>query len=307
MQDAIAAVRRFNRFHTHLVGALNEHFLASDFSLPQVRVLYEIANAPLTTPPSARDLSESLRMDTGFLSRILSGLVDRGLISRDPSPENAKRLTLKLTDAGRDVFARLDASSASEIGAILAPLSLQEQRELVGAMSTVERLLGNHSKDAPFVLRDPQPGDLALIAQQNARLYAKEYGWDWTFEALVSEIIAQFIQNFDPSGERCWIAERDGQVVGSIFVVRQDSAVAKLRILYVDERARGLGLGSRLVEEAVQFAKDRGYQRMILWTNDILTSARRIYEAAGFTLIEEESHHSFGKDLVGQVWELDLA
>lgn len=306
MTDPVAAFRGFNRFHTRLVGALNEHLLASDFSLPQVRVLYEVANAPQNQPPSARDLGEALRMDAGYLSRLVTGLVEAGLIDRQPSPENAKRLTLRLTEAGRAVFAKLDATSAAEAGALLAELSPQEQAELVGAMIKIERLLGGGSREATFILRDPEPGDLALIAQQNARLYAKEYGWDWTFEALVSEIVAQFIQNFDPTGERCWVADREGQVVGSVFVVREDAQTAKLRILYVDEAARGLGLGRRLVEEAIRFARARGYSRMVLWTNDILTAARRIYEGAGFELVEENHHHSFGKDLVGQVWARDL-
>lgn len=306
MTDPVAAFRGFNRFHTRLVGALNEHLLASDFSLPQVRVLYEVANAPQNQPPSARDLGEALRMDAGYLSRLVTGLVEAGLIDRQPSPENAKRLTLRLTEAGRAVFAKLDATSAAEAGALLAELSPQEQAELVGAMTKIERLLGGGSREATFILRDPEPGDLALIAQQNARLYAKEYGWDWTFEALVSEIVAQFIQNFDPTGERCWVADREGQVVGSVFVVREDAQTAKLRILYVDEAARGLGLGRRLVEEAIRFARARGYSRMVLWTNDILTAARRIYEGAGFVLVEENHHHSFGKDLVGQVWARDL-
>ncbi len=306
MTDPVAAFRGFNRFHTRLVGALNEHLLASDFSLPQVRVLYEVANAPQNKPPSARDLGEALRMDAGYLSRLVTGLVEAGLIDRQPSPENAKRLTLRLTEAGRAVFAKLDATSAAEAGALLAELSPQEQAELVGAMTKIERLLGGGSREATFILRDPEPGDLALIAQQNARLYAKEYGWDWTFEALVSEIVAQFIQNFDPTGERCWVADREGQVVGSVFVVREDAQTAKLRILYVDEAARGLGLGRRLVEEAIRFARSRGYSRMVLWTNDILTAARRIYEGAGFELVEENHHHSFGKDLVGQVWARDL-
>lgn len=306
MTDPVAAFRGFNRFHTRLVGALNEHLLASDFSLPQVRVLYEVACAPQNQPPSARDLGEALRMDAGYLSRLVTGLVEAGLIDRQPSPENAKRLTLRLTEAGRAVFAKLDATSAAEAGALLAELSPQEQAELVGAMTKIERLLGGGSREATFILRDPEPGDLALIAQQNARLYAKEYGWDWTFEALVSEIVAQFIQNFDPTGERCWVADREGQVVGSVFVVREDAQTAKLRILYVDEAARGLGLGRRLVEEAIRFARSRGYSRMVLWTNDILTAARRIYEGAGFELVEENHHHSFGKDLVGQVWARDL-
>jgi len=302
----IAAFREFNRFYTRLVGALNERLLASDYTLPQVRILYEVANAPKGHPPSARDLGESLQMDTGYMSRVVSGLADDGLINRVPSNRNAKRLALTLTDKGREVFASLDAASAEEASDVLAPLSEAERRELIGAMGKVRRLLGNNPVGSTFVLRDPEPGDLGWIAHQQGRLYAKEYGWDWTFEALVAEIVGQFAKSFDPAGERCWIAEREGEVVGSVLVVRQDDETAKLRLLCVDASARGLGLGRKLVEECIRFARAKGYRRMVLWTNDVLTSARRIYEAAGFELLEEEPHHSFGKDLIGQVWGRDL-
>lgn len=306
MDDRVASFREFNRFHTRLVGALNEHLLASDYTLPQVRVLYEVANAPAKMPPSARDLGEALGMDTGYLSRIVKGLEGDGLIERVPSEQNAKRLALTLSETGRAVFDGLNAASASEAAAMLKDLSDPEQRELIGAMSKVRRLLGDGSKEATFILRDPEPGDLGWITYQHGRLYVKEYGWDWTFEALVAEIVGQFAKTFDPSCERCWVAEREGEVIGSVFIVRQDDDTAKLRLLYVDASARGLGLGRRLVEETMRFARDKGYKRMILWTNDVLVSARRIYEAAGFELLEEEPHHSFGKDLVGQVWGRDL-
>lgn len=294
--------RQFNRFHTRLVGALNEHLLASDYTLPQVRVMYEISNAPRATPPSARDLGEALGMDKGYLSRLVNGLVKDGLIDKVPSKENAKRLELALTELGQEVFAGLNKASADEASGFLENLSETEQHELIGAMARIRRLLGDKPKDATFILRDPEPGDLGWITHQHGRLYAKEYGWDWTFEALVSEIVGQFVRNFDPSCEKCWIAERDGDIIGSVFVVREDEETAKLRLLYVDASARGLGLGRKLVEETVRFAQAKGYKRMTLWTNDVLVSARRIYEAAGFELLEEEAHHSFGKDLVGQVW-----
>lgn len=305
-EDRVAQFREFNRFHTRLVGALNEHLLASDYSLPQVRVLYEVANAPTKPPPSARDLGEALGMDTGYLSRIVTGLADEELIDRVPSDGNAKRLALTLSEKGREVFRGLNDASAKEAAAMLEGLSDQEQRELIGAMGKMRRLLGNGTNEATFILRNPEPGDLGWITYQHGRLYAKEYGWDWTFEALVAEIVGQFARTYDPSCERCWVAEREGEVIGSVFIVRQDDDTAKLRLLYVDASARGLGLGRRLVEETLRFARDKGYKRMILWTNDVLVSARRIYEVAGFELLEEEPHHSFGKDLVGQVWGRDL-
>lgn len=305
-EDRVAQFREFNRFHTRLIGALNEHLLASDYTMPQVRVLYEVANAPAKAPPSARDLGEILGMDTGYLCRIVTGLADDGLIERAPSEQNAKRLSLTLSEKGLKVFAGLNTASAKEAAALLKNLSDQEQRELVGAMSKVRRLLGDGSRDATFVLRDPEPGDLGWITYQHGRLYAKEYGWDWTFEALVAEIVGQFAKTYDPSCERCWVAEREGEIIGSVFIVRQDDNTAKLRLLYVDASARGLGLGRRLVEETMRFARDKGYKRMVLWTNDVLVQARHIYEGAGFELLEEEPHHSFGKDLVGQVWGRDL-
>jgi DNA-binding MarR family transcriptional regulator/GNAT superfamily N-acetyltransferase len=302
----IDSVRQFNRFHTRLVGALNERLLSSDYALPQVRVLYEIANAPKDAAPSARELGAVLRMDAGYLSRILSGLESERLITRTPSPENAKRLALGLTEKGKNVFSRLNAASAEEVGDLLKPLSARERRELTDAMSRIRRLLGDLPKTKTFVLRDPEPGDLGRIVCQHGRLYAEEFGWDWTFEALVAEIVGQFAKDFVPGKERCWVAECDGELVGSIFLVRQDDETAKLRLLFVDAAARGHGLGSRLVAECLRFAKAAGYKRIVLWTNDVLVSARRIYEAAGFELESEEPHHSFGKDLMGQMWGRDL-
>ena len=236
--EDIAAFREFNRFHTRLVGALNEHLLGSDYTLPQVRVLYEVANAPSKTPPSARDLGEASGMDTGYLSRIVNDLVKDGLIDRAPSERNAKRLELTLSGKGREVFASLNQASADAAAELLEDLSETERRELIGAMGRIRRLLGDHARDATFILRDPEPGDLGWITYQHGRLYAKEYGWDWTFEALVSEIVGQFAKHFDASCERCWVAERDGEVMGSVFIVRQDDETAKLRLLYVDARAR---------------------------------------------------------------------
>lgn len=306
LSQDVAAFRDFNRFHTRLVGALNEHLLASDYALPQVRVLYEIATAPQDRPPSARDLGAVLRMDSGYLSRLVSALADDGLINRLPSKDNAKRLALTLTDKGQTVYAGLNANSAQEAAALLDPLSDPERRELIGAMSKIRRLLDDAPKPATFILRDPEPGDLGWIICQQARLYTKEYGWDWTFEALVAEIVGQFVKAFDPDKEKCWVAEREGEIIGSVFLMKQDGETAKLRMLYVESSARGLGLGRRLVEECIRFAQAKGYRRMELWTNDVLVAARKIYQATGFKLIEETPHHSFGKDLIGQVWGRDL-
>lgn len=305
-EEDITAVRRFNRFHTRLVGALNEHLLASPYSLAQVRVLYELANAPPDALPSARELGEVLRMDAGYLSRLVSGLEGDGLLQRNPAPDNAKRLLLALTERGREVFAKLNATSAGEVAELLAPLSPAGRGQLTGAMACIRRLLGDVPDARAFILRGPEPGDLGQVVHRQAALYAREYGWDWTFEGLISEIAGQFVRNFDPASERCWIAEMEGEIVGSVFVVREDEHTAKLRMLYVDPVARGKGLGRTLVDECLRFARAKGYRRMVLWTNDILVSARRIYEAAGFELIEEEPHRSFGKDLVGQVWERTL-
>ena len=304
--EHVSAVRRFNRFHTRLVGALNEHLLASPFSLPQARVLYELANAPAGAPVAAADLGRALGMDAGYLSRLIAGLVEAGLIARSPDPSSGRRLVLGLTEAGRAAFARLDAGSVEEVTALLRGLGERERGELTGAMGRIRRLLGDTSGEPIILLRDPAPGDLGTIVARQARLYAEEYCWDRTFEGLLAEIVAAFVRDFDPARERCWVAEREGEIVGSVFVVRQDDETAKLRMLYVDRAARGMGLGRRLVDQCLAFARERDYRRMVLWTNDVLVSARRIYQAAGFELVEEEPHRSFGKNLVGQYWARDL-
>jgi DNA-binding MarR family transcriptional regulator/N-acetylglutamate synthase-like GNAT family acetyltransferase len=302
----VAAVRRFNRFHTRLVGALNERLLRSEYGLPQIRVLYEVANAPPGRPLAAADLAESLGMDAGQLSRIIAGLGDAGLLDRQPSPGNGRRLALALTARGREVFATLDAASAEEVAALLRPLAAREREQLVGALARARRLLGDGAQERTFVLRDPRPGDLGQITSRHGELYATEYGWDLGFEALVAGIVARFVEDFIPGKERCWVAECEGEVVGSVFLVRRDDQTAQLRLLFVDRSARGLGLGTRLVDECLRFARSAGYRRIMLWTNDVLVSARRIYQAAGFELVEEEPHRSFGKDLVGQVWRREL-
>lgn len=305
--DRIGAVREFNRFHTRLVGALNEHLLDSGYSLPQARIIYELAKSRRGEPPSAADLGQLLGMDAGYVSRLLKGLEIDGLIARRSSPRHAKRLLLKLTDAGEALALQLAEDSSREVAQMLAPLNDAEQSALTGAMARIERLLGSAPSDAAIVLRDPEPGDLGWVVHRQGFLYGKEYGWDWTFEGLLGQIVGQYVETYVPARERCWIAEMDGEIAGSVFVVRGDEEeTAKLRMLYVEPFARGQGLGRRLVEDAIRFARARGYKKMVLWTNDILTAARRIYETTGFTLVNEEPHRSYGKDLVGQYWQKDL-
>lgn len=305
-EERIEAVRAFNRFHTRLVGALNEHLLGSGYPLPQARILHELASLDGGETVSAADLGQRLDMDAGYLSRLLSGLERDGAIARKPAPDNARKLLLSLTAKGRTLYRRLDSASAKQVAGLLAPLANSEQAALVGAMTRIERLLGEATPDITIVLRDPEPGDLGWVVHRQGFLYGKEYGWDWTFEGLLGEIVGQYVATHDPLRERCWIAEIDGEIAGSILVVTGDETTAKLRMLYVEPWARGHGLGRRLVEEAIRFARARGYGRIVLWTNDILTAARRIYEVTGFRLVGEEPHHSYGKDLVGQVWEKDL-
>lgn len=303
----IADIRAFNRFHTRLVGALNEGLLASDFPLVQVRVLYDLAHADNL---AAADLVARLGVDAGYMSRMIAALESRGLILKTPDIDNAKRLVLSLSQEGRAVFERLDRASAEEVRQLVSPLSEAQRHQLVGAMQTIRRLLGDDSvapaTERRFVLRDPRPGDLGFVVHRQAALYAAEYGWDWSYEALVAKIVSDFVTRFDPACERCWIAELDGEIAGSVFVVRQDETTAKLRLLYVEASARGMGLGRALVDEVIRFARERGYTRLELWTNSVLVSARRIYEAAGFELIDEQPHRSFGHDLVGQTWVLEL-
>lgn len=303
LDQAIESVRRFNRFHTKIVGVLNEGLLSSEFPLVQVRVLYELAHG---TDLAAADLVDRLQVDPGYLSRMISALEKHGLIKKSPDDNNAKRILLNMTDAGTRLYGKLDAASAEEVRSLIEPLSQIERRQLVGAMQRIERLLGGREVERSFVLRDPEPGDLGWVIHRQSAYYADEFGWDWSFEGLVSGIVAEYVRNHDPGCERCWIAEMEGNIVGCVFVVRQDQQTAKLRMLYVDAEARGMGLGRKLVDECIRFARRKKYKRLDLWTNSILTSARRIYEAAGFELIEEEPHGMFGQNLVGQTWSLEL-
>jgi DNA-binding MarR family transcriptional regulator/N-acetylglutamate synthase-like GNAT family acetyltransferase len=301
----VAAVRRFNRFYTRRIGVLQEGFLKTPFSLAESRVLYELAHRDGVT---ASALARDLDLDPGYLSRILKGFETRGLIKRATSTEDARQSLLSLTQPGRMAFAPLDRRSQDEIGAMLATLPTPVQKRLVAHMAEIEALLGERpASAAPFVLRPHRPGDMGWIVHRHGALYAEEYGWDESFEALVAEIVAGFLREFDARRERCWMAEREGEILGSVMVVRQSDEVAKLRLLLVEPKARGLGLGRRLVEECLRFARLSGYKRITLWTNDVLHAARHIYEQAGFRLSAEEPHHSFGKDLVSQTWERDLA
>lgn len=303
--DQIAAIRRFNRFYTRRIGVLGDHIYQSPYSLPEVRVLYELAHQDRLT---ATALSRELGMDPGYLSRLLRGLVRRGLIVRTRSEADARQVQLSLSSKGKQTFAGLDAGSNREVMSLLEPLDDPDRRRLVGALAAVESLLGDaESKRAPaLIIRQHQPGDLGWIVARHGVLYDREYGWDGTFEALVAEIVGRFGKQHDPARERCWVAELDGENVGCVMCCRESDDLARLRLLLVEPGTRGLGLGRTLVDECLKFARRAGYKRMVLWTNDVLTAARRIYEKAGFTLTREDRHHSFGKDLVGQTWEVAL-
>jgi len=297
-------VRRFNRFYTRQIGVLHEGLLQSPFSLTEVRVLFELANRRRTT---AAEVGKELGLDAGYLSRIICNFQQRHLVASEPSDTDGRQHDLYLTASGREAFATLNERQNEDVKALLGRLPAADQDRLLGAMRTIEALIGDQAEPkSPYLLRTHRPGDMGWVVYRHGVLYAQEYGWDEHFEALVAEIVAKFIEGFDPSCERCWIAERDGENLGCVFLVKESAAVAKLRLLLVEPSARGLGIGRRLVEECVRFARQCGYGKITLWTNDVLTAARRIYEAAGFELVREEAHHSFGHDLIGQTWDLNL-
>ncbi len=302
----VGAVRRFSRFYTRRIGALQAGLLDSAFSLAEARVLYELARRER---PTAAEIGRMLDLDPGYLSRILRGFRQRRLITTRVAPDRRHRLLL-LTRAGQAAFQQLDRRSHDQVAGMLRALPAAKQEQLLAAMRTVEQLLGGEgappAAHEPYLLRPHQPGDLGWIVHRHGALYAQEYGWDERFEGLVAGIVAEFIRNFDPRRERCWIAEREGEIVGSVFLVSQSGDVARLRLLLVEPSARGLGIGTRLVAECVRFARQAGYRILTLWTNDVLHSARRIYETAGFRLVKSEPHQSFGQGLVGQTWELEL-
>ena len=306
LEARVAAVRHFNRFYTGRIGLLRRRLYDSALSLAEVRVLYELAHRDDLT---AGSLARELDLDPGYLSRMLGAFERAGWLRRTRSVDDARRSRLAITQAGRRAFAPLDRASRNEVARLIAPLPPGASAQVVACMQAIERALGpgDGRGAAPAIaLRTHAPGDIGWIIARHGALYAEEYGWDITFEALVGKITAEFIENFDPKRERCWIAELDGERVGSVFVVRKNDEVAKLRLLIVDPRARGLKLGTRLVAEALRFAKTAGYSSMTLWTQSILTAARGIYQRAGFQLVAEDPHRSFGADLIGETWERAL-
>ena len=303
MADAVATVRDFNRFYTRVIGVLADGLLRTPYSLTEARVIFELAQRPRT---EVTGLRHDLGLDPGYLSRMLGRFESDGLVRREVSTTAARRQVVGLTDRGREVFADLDRRSVDDIAALMAHLDAAERDRLLAAMGTVRSLLSPERAPAQVTLREPGPGDLGWVVARHGALYAEEYGWDATFEALVARILADFVEHRDPARERGWIAERGGEPVGCVFCVRADETTAKLRLLLVEPSARGLGVGGRLVDECLAFAKAAGYRRITLWTNDVLTAARRIYERAGFALVHREPHRSYGHDLTGETWERDL-
>lgn len=302
--DQIAAVRAFNRFYTRKLGVLDQHLGQSPFSLSEARVLYELAHRD---DLAAKEIGIELGLDAGYLSRIVQSFDEKGLITRTPLPADRRQYQLSLTAKGRQAFAKLNLGSQNEVAAMLARLSAGDATRLTQAMATIEAVLEPHrNQPASFMLRSHRVGDMGWVISKQGAAYAADYNWDISYEALVAEICAQFIRNYDAAREHCWIAEVGGEPVGSIFLVKATDELAKLRLLQVEKQARGLGVGRALVEQCIQGARERGYTRMTLWTQSILVAARGIYQSAGFKLVKEEKHHSFGADLVGETWERDL-
>ena len=302
LEHRVTAIRRFNRFYTGAIGALHEGLLQSRFSLTEARVLYELAQRADVT---ATELGRELDLDSGYLSRILQRFEREGLIVRALSEVDRRQSLMSLTAAGREAFAPLDARSREEVGARLAALSEPAQASLVGAMQQIEALLGARGA-APWLLRQHRPGDIGWVVARHGALYAEEYGLDARFEALVAQVAGAFLAHHDPARERCWIAERDGVNVGSVFLVQKSDEVAKLRLLIVEPTARGSGIGRRLVTECIGFARSAGYRRITLWTNDVLLAARTIYQQTGFRLVASAPHQDFGPPMIGEDWELAL-
>ena len=301
----ITAIRSFNRFYTKQIGVLQRGWLGSPFPLPEARVLYEIAHHD---QPTATDLGKELSLDAGYLSRMLRTLEQRGLVRRTRSNADGRRAHLSLTHAGEAAFARLNRQTEDDVAATLGKLSPGDQARLVAAMQLIERLLGDKQKaPTPYVLRPPHAGDLGWIVHRQGVLYAEEWGYDERFEALCAEIVAEFVRNLRPSKERCWIAEKEDQIVGCVFLVRKSDTIAKLRLLYVEPATRGMGIGARLIEECIRFARQVGYRKITLWTQSELLAARHLYKKAGFKLIAKQKHDSFSrKGLVAETWDLAL-
>jgi DNA-binding MarR family transcriptional regulator/GNAT superfamily N-acetyltransferase len=306
VDDDVAAVRAFSRFYTRTVRVLDEGLLDTPYSLTEARILYELAQRDTT---EVVDLRRAVGIDAGYMSRLLSRFASDGLITRERSSADGRRQVIALTKQGRAAFELLDGRSTDQVRQVLGGLDTAQRRRLVTALQTVEQVLSDSAPPDTVVLRPAGTGDFGWVIQHNGLLYAQEYGWDESYEALVARIVADFVDDKARAAGRAaaWMAEVDGEPVGCVFCVEKDADTAQLRLLLVDPAARGAGIGSRLVDECIRFARRAGYQRLVLWTNDILTAARRIYERAGFELVEEEPHHSFGHDLVGQTWSLDLA
>jgi DNA-binding MarR family transcriptional regulator/GNAT superfamily N-acetyltransferase len=304
LETQIAAIRGFSRFYTSKLGIIEPKLLDSPWTLQEARIIYEIAQHASCT---ATDLVRALGLDAGFLSRTLQALQRRQIVARKPSKTDRRASELMLTAKGRTAFAELDQGSRRQVAALLGGLDETARANVVGAMATIENALQPPAqKPAGFLLRSHRPGDIGWVVSRHGAVYAQEYGWDISFEALVAEITAQFLREFDAKREHCWIAEVDGEPVGSIFLVKGSDQVAKLRLLLVDKNARGLGVGRALVEQCIRFARESDYSSITLWTQSILVAARGIYARAGFELVKQEKHHSFGVDLVGETWEREL-
>jgi DNA-binding MarR family transcriptional regulator/GNAT superfamily N-acetyltransferase len=300
----VAAIRAFNRFYTRKLGVLDQHLGKSPFSLSEARVLYELAHRD---DLAAKEIGIELGLDPGYLSRIVQSFDEQGLISRKPLASDRRQVRLSLTAKGRQTFAKLNLGSQNEVSAMLARLAPGDGGRLTQAMATIQNMLEPRpGVRAPFLLRSHRVGDMGWVISRQSIAYAEEYGWDTGYEALVAEICAEFIRNYDPGREHCWIAEAGGEPLGSVFLVKASDDVARLRLLLVEKKARGLGVGRALVEQCIRFAREKRYTRMTLWTQSILTAARGIYQSAGFRCVKEEKHHSFGVDLVGETWELEL-
>jgi DNA-binding MarR family transcriptional regulator/GNAT superfamily N-acetyltransferase len=311
IQQRTGAVRRFNRFYTRQIGVLRKTYLDSPYSLGEMRVLYEIAQASkFGDGPSASDIGRALDLDAGYLSRVLRNFEKRGLITRKSCAEDARQSQLALAARGRKTFASAERRSQRDVSAMLGKLKPNEQTQLIAAMQTIENLLSaepaNDAAKTSYILREPRHGDFGWIVSRHAELYAQEYGWTEPFEGLCAQIVADFANNYDAKRERCWIADMNGENVGTVMLVKDSEEVARLRLLLVDPKARGLGLGQRLTDECVRFARAAGYKKITLWTHSVLSAARHVYEKAGFTLTSSEPRHTWSKDVVAEFWDLEL-
>lgn len=303
LEQRVQAVRQFSRFYTRQLGVLNEKLLGSKYSLTEVRVLFELAQRESCR---AKDIGQDLGLDAGYLSRIVNRFVRTRLVTRERSEVDARNMLLRLTTKGRAVFTSLDRQSSQQVAEMLTALPEAKQKKLVNALHQAEEAFAAEKTEELVVLRPHRPGDIGWVIHRHGALYAEEYGWDESFEALVAEVAAQFIKNFDPTRERCWIAELDGEAVGSIFLVKYTEEIAKLRLLLVEPLARGFGVGRKLIRECIDFARQSGYKKVTLWTQSCLLAARNLYREAGFKLVKEDSQSAFGADLVSEIWELEL-